>query len=97
MEKTIKAMLEEVPDYRKGNAIKHKLADIIMIGLLTFICNGNDYAAMFVYGKTNEAILKDFLELPNGIPSQDTFERVFQNVNPKYLAVNFKRWTDDLK
>jgi predicted transposase YbfD/YdcC len=97
MERTILSVLEETPDYRQGNGIRHKLAEILMIGLLTFICNGNDYAAMYVFGKTHEVILKSFLELSNGIPSQDTFERVFQNVNPKYLAVTFKKWVDDIK
>lgn len=97
MEKTIMTVMEEIPDYRKGNGIRHNLADILMIGLLTFICNGNDYAAMYLFAKRHEELLKGFLALPNGIPSQDTFERVFQNVNPKYLAVNFKRWVDEIK
>ena len=97
MEKTIMEVLEEVPDHRKGNGIRHKLADILIIGLMTLICNGNDYAAMYIFAKRHEELLKSFLELPNGIPSQDTFERVFQNVNPKYLAVTFRRWVDDIK
>jgi predicted transposase YbfD/YdcC len=97
MEQTILEALNTVPDYRKGNGIRHVLSDILMIGLLTIICNGDDYAAMRAFGKMHEGFLKDFLQLPNGIPSQDTFERVFQNVNPKYLAVTFKTWVDDLK
>ena len=97
MERPIQEVMNGVPDYRKGNAIKHKLSDILMIGLLTFVCNGNDYAAMYVFAQTHFELLKTFLALPNGIPSQDTFERVFQNVSPKYLTVNFKRWVDEVK
>lgn len=67
-----------------------------MIGLLTIICNGNEYSGMPIFAKTHEALLRTFLELPNGIPSQDTFERVFQKVSPKYLAVAFKSWADDI-
>ena len=97
METTIQSVFNEVPDYRKGNAIRHNLSDVLMIGLLTIICNGNDYASMYVFGKHHEPLLKTFLELPHGIPSQDTFERIFQNVNPKYLATRFKRWVDEIK
>ena len=96
-ETTVLSMLEKVPDYRKGNGVRHKLVDILMIGLLTFICNGNDYAAMRTFGKMHEELLTTFLELPKGIPSVDTFERVFQKINPKYLSVAFKDWTDELK
>jgi hypothetical protein len=68
-----------------------------MIGLLTIICNGNDYAAMVLFGKTHEGILRNFLELPHGIPSKDTFERVFSRLNPKTLAAQFLGWIDELK
>jgi predicted transposase YbfD/YdcC len=96
MEKTVLETFEAVPDYRKGNGIKHILSEILMIGLLSIICNGNEYSGMPIFAKTHEARLREFLKLPNGIPSQDTFERVFQNVNPKYLAVSFKSWADDI-
>lgn len=96
MEKTILETLESVPDYRKGNGIRHILSEILIIGLLTIICNGNEYSGMPIFAKTHEARLRTFLKLPNGIPSQDTFERVFQNVNPKYLAISFKSWADDI-
>ncbi len=81
--RTIIEIFEGVPDYRKGNAIRHKLSDILMIGLLTIICNGDEYAGMTVFGETHENVLSQFLELPYGIPSEDTFERVFARLNPK--------------
>jgi predicted transposase YbfD/YdcC len=90
-------MLEGVPDYRKGNAIRHKLSDILMIGLLTIICNGNDYMAMTLFGETHESVLREFLELPHGIPSEDTFERVFTRLNPRALAAVFLDWIQELK
>ena len=82
MEITFIERLNKVPDYRKGNAIRHKLVDIRVIALLTFICNGNGYAAMRIFGKNHEDELKKILELPNGIPSQDTFEHVFSKLVP---------------
>lgn len=95
--RTIIEILEGVPDYRKGNAIRHKLSDILMIGLLTIICNGNDYTAMALFGETHEETLRKFLELPYGIPSEDTFERVFSRLNPKTLAAQFLDWIEELK
>jgi len=96
MQKTIIETMKEVTDYRKGNAIRHILSDILMIGLLTILCNGNDYAAMYIFGKKHEEILRSFLELPFGIPSQDTFERVFSKLNPKMLARHFLGWLDEI-
>lgn len=96
MEKTIVEILREIPDYRKGNAICHVLSDILLIGLLTLLCNGNGYAAMYLFGKTHEETLRQYLTLPNGIPSQDTFERVFAKLNPRVLESHFKIWIDDI-
>jgi len=50
MPKTIIEILGEIPDYRKGNAIRHNLVDTLMIGLLTIICDDNDFAAMAIFG-----------------------------------------------
>jgi len=55
----------------------HKLSDILFIGLLTFLSSGEDYEDMVLFGKTHYDFLKDYLSLPNGIPSRDTFRRVF--------------------
>jgi predicted transposase YbfD/YdcC len=68
-----------------------------MIGLLTIICNGDEYAAMVIFGETHEKNLKKFLELPYGIPSEDTFERVFARLNPTALAAQFMDWIDEMK
>ena len=96
-EKNILDKLKETPDYRKGNAIKHVLSDILMISLLTIICNGNTYAAMHVFGKRHEKTLAMFLELPNGIPSQDTFEDVFAMLSPKSLRDTFRKCKEEIK
>jgi len=97
MGKSVLDMLGELPDHRKGNAIRHILSEIVMIGLLSFICNANDYAGMYMFGRIHEQELKKFLKLPYGIPSQDTFERIFQRINPKYLARHFRDWVDEMK
>ncbi|MDR1159096.1 MAG: transposase family protein [Syntrophomonadaceae bacterium] len=70
----LKEEISEVSDPRRayGN-LRHKLEDIIIIGLLSTICPGEDFADMEEFGKEREKWLLDFLELPNGIPYSDTF------------------------
>ena len=92
--KELKTNLENISDPRRtsyGN-IRHKLVDIIIIGLCTIICLGEDYNDMEAFGVEREAWLRTFLELPNGIPSSDTFERVFERINPKELSECLYDW-----
>lgn len=63
----------------------HKLSDILFIALCTFLSNGEDFEDMALYGKQKEEWLRQRLELPNGIPSHDTFNRVFQSLDPEEL------------
>lgn len=72
--------------------ICHKLNDIIIIGLCTVICGGEDFADMEEFGKTRKEYLAKFLELPNGIPDSDTFRRVFERINPSELSVALNNW-----
>lgn len=74
-----------------GN-IRHKLEDIIIIGLFTVICGGEDFSDMETFGKEREGLLRTFLELPNGIPDSDTFRRLFERINPQELSVCLKNW-----
>lgn len=76
---------------RYGN-IRHKLEDIIIIGLCTVICGGEDFADMEEFGKSRREYLSKFLELPNGIPHSDTFRRVFERLNPSELSVCLTNW-----
>ena len=65
--------------------MRHKLEDMIVIGLLSTICLGEDFADMEEFGKEREEWLRDFLELPNGIPDSDTFRRMFERFEPNEL------------
>ena len=70
----LKASLAKVEDPRRTDRghVLHKLEDILIIGLCTFACNGSDFADMEEFGTEREEWLKNFLELPNGIPNSDT-------------------------
>lgn len=76
---------------RYGN-IRHKLEDIIIIGLCTVMCGGEDFADMEAFGKSRQEYLAKFLELPNGIPDSDTFRRVFEKLNPSELSSCLINW-----
>ena len=86
----LKKVLKGVKDPRRtecGN-IRHKLEDILIIGLCTVVRDGEDFEDMEEFGKEREEYLRKFLELPHGIPDSDTFRRVFERVNPRALAVS---------
>ena len=74
-----------------GN-IRHKLEDIIIIGLCTVICGGEDFVDMEEFGKSRKEFLAKFLELPNGIPDSDTFRRVFEKIIPSELSACLNSW-----
>ena len=76
-----------------GN-IRHKLEDIVIIGLLTIICIGEDFTDMENFGVERNEWLKTFLELPFGIPDSDTFRRVYEKLNPKELSECWKNWLE---
>lgn len=85
--KKIIEKLEELTDSRRqwGN-LRHKLVDIVFIGLVSVICGGQDYEHMEDTGNGKYEWFKERLELPNGIPDSDTFRRVFERINPKELS-----------
>lgn len=85
--------IQEPRRTRYGN-IRHKLEDIIIIGLCAIICQGEDYVDMEAFGKEREALLKTFLELPNGIPDSDTFRRVFERLDPAELSKCLTNWLE---
>lgn len=90
-------LLEEIEEPRRGNAIKHNLKDILIIGLLSTICNADDFTGMQIFGETHQKLLEQFLELPHGIPSHDTFGNVFSAIAPEQLAACFEQWISLLR
>jgi len=92
----LKDELRMVKDTRRqwGNK-RHKLEDIIIIGLCTVICCGEDFVDMEEFGKDREEWLRGFLELPNGIPDSDTFRRVYEQIDSKELAKSLTAWLEN--
>ena len=79
-------------DPRAARGREHRLIDILTITLCAVICGADDWVAVATYGETKEAWLRTFLALPHGIPSHDTFGRVFRLLDPDELRRCFLAW-----
>ena len=75
----------------------HALLDIIIIAICAVICGADGWVDVEEFGKTKRAWLQTFLELPNGIPSHDTFGRVFARINPEQFQHSFLRWVQAIQ
>jgi len=82
---------QNVTDPRKDNR-RHKLIDIITIAICAVISNADNYEQICLFGNSKFEWFKHFLELPHGIPSADTFERVFSRIDPDEFKKSFLSW-----
>ncbi len=77
-------------DPRVKREPKHLLSDIVTIAILATLCGADSMVAVETYGKRKREWLETFLELPYGIPSHDTFSRVFALIDPQQFYECFK-------
>ena len=87
---------EELPDPRMNRTRHHKLVDILTIGLCSILTGGENFTDMEFFGRLKEDWLKTFLELPNGIPSHDTINRVFSAIDPHVFLDCFVKWVQGI-
>ena len=87
---------EKLSDPRVDRTKDHKLIDILVIALFAMICGADNFVAMETYGKSKYEWLKQFLELKNGIPSHDTFARVFARIDPNEFEQCFRDWISSI-
>ncbi len=87
---------DDVPDPRVNRTKRHLLKDILVIAILSTIAGGEGWEEMENYGTSKQQWLQKFLDLPNGIPSDDTFRRVFEKVDPKILEQKLVQWVKQL-
>ena len=74
----------------------HRLVDILVIALCAVICGADTWTEIELFGRAKFDGLRTFLELPHGIPSHDTFGRVFPRLNPEPLERCFLTWMQAL-
>ena len=93
---TLQSCLEEyfgqIPDPRVERTRAHQLLDIIAIALFAVLSGADGWVAIETYGNAKRSWLESFLALPNGIPSHDTFARVFARLDPKAFETSFQQW-----
>lgn len=82
-------------DPRRHN-VRHRFTDILAVAILAVMCRADDWNEVVLYGLANQQWLAGFLELPNGIPCEDTFSRLFARLNPDAFEKCFIEWTRSL-
>ncbi len=82
----------DIEDIRIERGKKHKLIDIITISICAVVCGADGWIDIEMYGIARKKWLSKFLGLPNGIPSHDTFARVFSQINPDEFNKSFLSW-----
>ena len=87
---------QDVPDFRINRRKKHNLLDILVISVCAFVCGADDFEDIALYGVQKEPFLRTFLELPNGIPSHDTFNRVLKFLDKDSFADSLYRWSKEI-
>jgi len=96
MEKPVTASIEEhfgnITDPRIERTKLHKLIDILGIAICAAICGCDNWEDIAAFGEAKREWFGTFLELPNGIPSHDTFNRVFGRLNPDEFRSSFMAW-----
>ena len=86
----------DLPDLRTGNATRHDLLDVLTIALVASICGGESCVDFADFGRDRERLFREFLTLQNGLPSHDTFSRLFRLLDPASFAACFGRFLDGL-
>ena len=84
----------DMPDPRVTGRCDHKLIDIILVAICAILSGAETWDEVELFGEEREEWLKQFLELPNGIPSHDTFRRVFSLLDARLFQERFMAWVE---
>ncbi|MGC9458107.1 MAG: ISAs1 family transposase [Halothiobacillaceae bacterium] len=89
-------IFRDIPDPRCGNAQRHALLDILTIALVASVCGAETCVDFAEFAGDREPLLREFLSLENGLPSHDTFSRVFRLLDPQAFGRAFDAFLTDL-
>jgi len=88
----IREHFAELPDPRQASGRRHRLGDILAISICAVICAAEQWSEIEEFGQAKEAWFRTFLRLAQGIPSEDTFRRVFAALDPEAFERCFISW-----
>lgn len=97
MSHAIMQYFEVIEDKREPWKVKHNLLEIIFMAIVATICRAETWQEIAAFAEEKEAWFRKYLELENGIPSHDTFERCFRMINPNQFQKCFISWTESLR
>jgi len=92
----LESIFAQVEDPRMERTKLHRLRDIIILAICGVICGAEGWVEIEEFGKAKEAFFREWLDLANGIPSHDTFGRVFALIDPKQFEASFVRWVQGI-
>ena len=90
----LKEHFSDLPDPRVVGRSDHLLIDIVIIAICAVLCGAEGWEEIEAFGRSKEGWLRQFLDLPNGIPSHDTFRRVFSLLDAEAFQERFSRWVE---
>jgi predicted transposase YbfD/YdcC len=93
----ISVYFEDLADPRRAHLRRHDLMDVIVLTLCAVICGCETWEDVALWGRSKADWLKPYLRLPNGIPSHDTFNRVFRLLDPGPFDAAVRAWVADLQ
>src|SRR5271170_2037418 len=88
------ACWEELEDPRSGNAALHDFHELLMIAFCAVLCGGQSAVDMALFAKAKEPFLRGFMKLECGLPSHDTFSRLFRQLDPDQFRAAFSRFME---
>ena len=93
LDRLVELIEDNIPDPRRpGGNIRHKLVDLFVIILLGIICGCETWIDIEDYAEAKIEWLKTFLELPGGIPSNDTYRRLMERIRPEIMEKVYRQW-----
>lgn len=86
------SQFEDLEDPRGGQGKQHQLVDVVAIAVIAVVAGADSFVEIETFGQAKAEWLGRFLDLPNGIPSHDTYNRVFSRLMPSHWEACFLRW-----
>jgi len=93
---TLSKVFKEFNDPRMARAQRHSLINIITIAICAVICGADNFVAMAEFGRSKKKWFESFLNMPNGVPSHDTFNDVINRLDQSAFVSCFTKWIKQL-